>query len=113
MDVKPLKVMVEEFFPLILPLLLVLLLLLLLVHQLRQPRLPPGVPRLPFLGSLPWLIGSGKKMMELVEINHSHHQVEVAQYQVEEKQVHLLKKKNEVNKNEKIHVVVFMMYDIQ
>ena len=66
MEVKPLKVMVEEFSPPILPLLLVLLLLLLLVHQLRQPRLPPGVPRLPFLGSLPWLIGSGKKMMELV-----------------------------------------------
>ena len=64
--VKPLKVMVEEFSPPILPLLLALLLLLLLVHQLRQPRLPPGVPRLPLLGSVPWLIASGKKMMELV-----------------------------------------------
>jgi len=65
--VKPLKLMVEEFSPPILPLLLVLLLLLLLVHHLRQPRLPPGVPRLPLLGSVPWLIASGKKMMELVK----------------------------------------------
>ena len=69
MEAKTLRVMVEDFSPPLLPLLLALLLLLLLIHQLRQPRLPPGVPRLPLLGSVPWLIASGKKMMELVSIS--------------------------------------------
>ena len=29
-------------------------------------RLPPGHPQLPFFGSVPWMLASGKKMMELV-----------------------------------------------
>ena len=43
------------------------LLLALLLHLARRPRLPPGLPRLPLLGSAPWLLWSGKKIMDIVK----------------------------------------------
>jgi len=63
------RVFMKEFYssPTIPPLLIVVLLLLLLLRRLRQPRLPPGHPQLPFFGSVPWMLASGKKMMDLVK----------------------------------------------
>ena len=56
------------------PLLLLLLFLLLLpLHLLLRPSLPPGLPRLPLLGSVPWILWSGKHVMEIVKNDRRKH----------------------------------------